>query len=65
MIQTANRQVTIQSLKGKLLAAYEYLVEHNDQENAGKVKQLAGKVSKWGIYHCFLRTFFCGKINDD
>jgi len=61
MIQTGNRQMTIQSLKGKLLAAYEYLVEHNDQENAGKVKQLAGKLVNEEFTIAFCGHFSAGK----
>ncbi|MBP2637861.1 MAG: Dynamin family protein, partial [Firmicutes bacterium] len=61
MIQTANRQLTIRSLKGKLLAAYEYLVEHNDQENAVKVKQLAGKLANEEFAIAFCGHFSAGK----
>jgi len=61
MIQTANRQVTMQALKGKLLAAYEYLIEHNDQENAGKVKELAGKVVNGEFTIAFCGHFSAGK----
>lgn len=61
MILTANRQVTIRSLKGKLLAAYEYLVEHNDQGNAGKVKQLAGKLVNEEFAIAFCGHFSAGK----
>lgn len=61
MIQTANRQMTIRSLKGRLLAAYEYLVEHNDQENAGKVKQLAGKLVNEEFAIAFCGHFSAGK----
>ncbi|MDD4600926.1 GTPase Der [bioreactor metagenome] len=61
MSQTADRQVTIRSLKGKLLAAYEYLVEHHDQENAKKVKQLAGKVVSQEFTIAFCGHFSAGK----
>lgn len=61
MIQTANRQMTIRSLKGRLLAAYEYLVEHNDQENAGKVKQLASKLVNEEFAIAFCGHFSAGK----
>ncbi|MEG6586788.1 dynamin family protein [Dendrosporobacter sp. 1207_IL3150] len=61
MIQTANRQVTIRSLKGQLLAAYEYLVDNNDQENAGKVKQLAGKLVSEEFAIAFCGHFSAGK----
>ncbi len=58
MIQTANHQVTIQSLKGQLLAVYEYLAGHNDPENAAKVKQLAGK-----LIHEEFAIAFCGHFS--
>jgi small GTP-binding protein len=61
MIQSANRQMTIRSLKGRLLAAYEYLLEHNDQENAGKVKQLAGKLVNEEFAIAFCGHFSAGK----
>lgn len=58
MIQTTSRQEMIQSLKGKLVAVYEYLAEHNDQENAGKVGQLAGK-----LVHEEFAIAFCGHFS--
>ncbi|CUH96639.1 hypothetical protein P22_2729 [Propionispora sp. 2/2-37] len=58
MLKTANRQVTIRSLKGKLLAAYEYLLERKDQENAEKVKHLAGK-----LVHEEFAIAFCGHFS--
>lgn len=61
MIQTGNREGTIQALKGKLLAAYEYLVEHNDQENATKIKQLAGKLVNEEFTIAFCGHFSAGK----
>jgi small GTP-binding protein len=61
MVQAVNRQLTIRSLKGKLLAVYEYLVEHNDQENAGKVKQLAGKLVNEEFAIAFCGHFSAGK----
>lgn len=61
MNQTASRPVTIQALKAKLLAVYEYLVEHNDQENAGKVKQLAGKLVNQEFAIAFCGHFSAGK----
>ncbi|WP_378957035.1 dynamin family protein [Pelosinus sp. sgz500959] len=61
MIQTTNRQMTIQTLQGKLLAAYEYLIEHNDQENAVKVKQLAGKLVNEEFAIAFCGHFSAGK----
>jgi len=61
MIQTGNRQVEIRSLKGKLLAVYEYLVEHCDQENAVKAKQLAGKLVNEEFTIAFCGHFSAGK----
>ncbi|SFM01197.1 dynamin family protein [Pelosinus propionicus] len=61
MNHTANHQVTIRSLKGKLLAAYEYLLGHNDQENAEKVKQLAGKLVNEEFTIAFCGHFSAGK----
>lgn len=61
MLQTTNRQTTIRSLKGKLSAAYEYLTEHKDQENAGKVKQLAGKLVQGEFAVAFCGHFSAGK----
>lgn len=61
MIQTGNRQMTIQALQGKLLAAYEYLVGRKDQENAEKVKQLAGKLANKEFTIAFCGHFSAGK----
>lgn len=61
MIQNANRQVTIRSLKRKLLAVYEYLMERDDQANAGKVKQLAGKLVNEEFAIAFCGHFSAGK----
>lgn len=61
MIQTKKYQESTQSLKGKLLAAYAYLVEHNDQENAKKVKQLAGKLVNQEFTIAFCGHFSAGK----
>ncbi|SEJ86442.1 Dynamin family protein [Propionispira arboris] len=61
MVQTTERQVEIRSLKGKLLAAYEYLVEHKDQENAEKVKQLADKLMNEEFTIAFCGHFSAGK----
>jgi len=61
MIQTATRQESTLSLKAKLLAVYEYLVEHNDQENARKVKQLTGKLVNEEFYIAFCGHFSAGK----
>jgi small GTP-binding protein len=61
MIQTADRQETIRTLKGKLLTAYEYLLNHHDQENAGKVKQLARKLQNEEFAIAFCGHFSAGK----
>ena len=61
MIQTANRQETIRTLKGKLLNSYKYLVEHQDHENAGKVKQLASKLANEEFTIAFCGHFSAGK----
>ena len=61
MSQTANRQMTIQSLRSKLLATYEYLIEHNDLENGVKVKQLAGKLVNDEFTIAFCGHFSAGK----
>lgn len=61
MLHTANRQVAVRSLKGKLLAAYEYVTEHNDQESASKVKQLAGKLVQEEFAIAFCGHFSAGK----
>ena len=45
MKETSNRQLTIRKIKSKLLTAYEYFLEQQDQENAEKVQQLSAKVS--------------------
>ncbi len=61
MVQTANRQETIQTLKGKLLAAYDYLLRQQDNENAEKVKQLAGKLRDKEFAIAFCGHFSAGK----
>jgi small GTP-binding protein len=61
MIQTEYRQETIQSLKGKLLTSYKYLLEQKDDENAGKVKQLAGKLANEEFTIAFCGHFSAGK----
>ncbi|MBP2631658.1 MAG: Dynamin family protein [Firmicutes bacterium] len=61
MIQTEKHQESMQSLKGKLLAAYEYLVEYNDQQNAKKVKELAGKLVNEEFTIAFCGHFSAGK----
>lgn len=61
MLQTANRQETISSLKGKLLAVYEYLKAKSDQENAEKVKALAVKLINEEFAIAFCGHFSAGK----
>ncbi|MCE5287593.1 MAG: dynamin family protein [Pelosinus sp.] len=61
MSKTSKPGVTIESLKGKLLAAYEYLVKQHDQENAGKIKELAGKLVKEEFTIAFCGHFSAGK----
>lgn len=61
MIETTDRQTTIQRLKGKLVAAYEYLLNHKDTENVAKVKQLAGKLVDEEFAIAFCGHFSAGK----
>ena len=61
MHQTTQQQVTKRSLQGKLSAVYEYLMEHNDRENAGKVRQLAGKLINEEFAVAFCGHFSAGK----
>ena len=61
MVQTAKRQMEIRLLKGKLLAVYAYLVEHKDQENVEKVKQLADKLVNEEFTIAFCGHFSAGK----
>ncbi|WP_110955935.1 dynamin family protein [Anaerosinus massiliensis] len=58
MIQTEHCKLTLQALKGKLLAAYEYLMEEQDQQNADKIKQLASK-----LIHKEFAIAFCGHFS--
>ena len=61
MVQTAEHQETIRSLKGKLHAVYEYFIEQQDQVNAEKVKQLAKKLGNWEFVIAFCGHFSAGK----
>lgn len=61
MLQTTDRQKTIQRLKGKLFAAYEYLLNHGDLESAEKVKQLAKKLVNEEFAIAFCGHFSAGK----
>lgn len=61
MTQTINQQAASRALKGKILAAYAYLTEHNDDENAEKVRQLAGKLRDGEFAVAFCGHFSAGK----
>jgi small GTP-binding protein len=61
MVQTANKQETISSLKNKILALYEYLIEQGDTENADKTKQLAKKLQNREFMIAFCGHFSAGK----
>ena len=61
MLQTENRPVELQALKGKILAAYEYLSKADDKENAVKVKELAAKILQEEFSIAFCGHFSAGK----
>ncbi|PAE43740.1 dynamin family protein [Bacillus sp. 7884-1] len=61
MVQTANKQETISSLKNKILALYECLIEQGDTENAEKTKQLAKKLQNREFMIAFCGHFSAGK----
>ena len=61
MKETSNRQLTIRKIKSKLLTAYEYFLEQQDQENAEKVQQLSAKVSSGEFAIAFCGHFSAGK----
>jgi small GTP-binding protein len=61
MVQTANKQETISSLKNKILALYEYLTKQGDTENAEKTKQLAKKLQNREFMIAFCGHFSAGK----
>lgn len=61
MVQTANKQQTISSLKNKILALYEYLIKQGDTENAEKTKQLAKKLQNKEFMIAFCGHFSAGK----
>ena len=61
MVQTANQQDTIQTLKGRILAIYEYLLEQKDIESAEKIKQLAKKLAHNEYVVTFCGHFSAGK----
>jgi small GTP-binding protein len=61
MVQTAKSTVTQQTLKNKIIAIFEYLVEQKDRENAEKVKQLAKKLEDREFLIAFCGHFSAGK----
>ncbi|MDR6998137.1 dynamin family protein [Neobacillus niacini] len=61
MVQTTNQQETAQSLKNKLMALYEFLLNEKDVENAGKLKQLAKKMEYKEFVVAFCGHFSAGK----
>ncbi|WHX99037.1 dynamin family protein [Neobacillus sp. DY30] len=61
MVQTANKQETITSLKNRILALYEYLIKNGDTENAEKTKQLAKKLQNREFMIAFCGHFSAGK----
>ncbi|MED3563332.1 dynamin family protein, partial [Bacillus xiapuensis] len=61
MVQTTSQQETAQSLKNKLMALYEYLLNEKDFENAGKLKQLAKKMDSQEFVLAFCGHFSAGK----
>ncbi|EKN69539.1 dynamin family protein [Neobacillus bataviensis LMG 21833] len=61
MVQTANQQETIQSLKQKIASIYEYLSEQHDPIQANKVKQLAHKLENREFLIAFCGHFSAGK----
>ncbi|KGM45888.1 dynamin family protein [Neobacillus niacini] len=61
MVQTANKQETLTSLKNRILALYEYLIKNGDIENAEKTKQLAKKLQNREFMIAFCGHFSAGK----
>lgn len=61
MVQTTKQQETIQTLKNKIISIYEYLIQHGDQENAEKTKQLAKKLENKEFMLAFCGHFSAGK----
>jgi small GTP-binding protein len=61
MVQLANQQESITDLKGKIVSVYEYLSEHQDFQNAEKIKQLANKLKKGEFVIAFCGHFSAGK----
>ncbi|NCB76678.1 MAG: Dynamin family protein [Negativicutes bacterium] len=61
MLQTMNRPADLRTLKGKLAAAYDYVLAHQDSDNAAKIKQLAGKLAQQEFAIAFCGHFSAGK----
>lgn len=61
MVQTANQNETIQTLKHKIVSIYDYLIEHQDTKQAEKVKQLARKLDSKEFLIAFCGHFSAGK----
>ncbi|HEY2420699.1 MAG TPA: dynamin family protein [Neobacillus sp.] len=61
MVQIANFKETSQALKNKIIALYEYLIQHEDFKNAEKVKQLAKKLDNREFMIAFCGHFSAGK----
>jgi GTPase Era involved in 16S rRNA processing len=61
MVQKAKTKETQQTLKSKIITAYEYLFEQRDLENAEKVKQLAIKLENREFLIAFCGHFSAGK----
>ena len=61
MVQKAKLKETQQSVKNKIIAIYEYLMERQDVENAEKVKQLARKLKNREYLVAFCGHFSAGK----
>lgn len=60
-MQQKQDQPALQALKGRISAAYQYLVKNNDRENARKVKQLAEKLTTEEYTIAFCGHFSAGK----
>ncbi|WHY75819.1 dynamin family protein [Neobacillus sp. WH10] len=61
MVQTANQNETIQTLKRKIVSIYEYLINQHDPIQAEKVKQLAKKIENREFLIAFCGHFSAGK----
>jgi small GTP-binding protein len=61
MVQTANQNETIKTLKHKIVSIYDYLIENQNTEQAGKVKQLARKLDNKEFLIAFCGHFSAGK----